>query len=106
MGFAIVRPIRRLTRQPGLHAMKPVLHLLTIDVARQSRRQGVGALLMHWVFEQAAKLKTAAVVLEVAVDNSPAQYFYQRFGFVEVATIPGYYNGVTDALEMERPRLD
>jgi len=102
MGFAIVRPTRRLPRQPGLHSIKPVLHLLTIDVARQSRRQGVGALLMHWVFERAAKLKTAAVVLEVAVDNCPAQYFYQRFGFVEVATIPGYYNGVTDALEMER----
>ncbi len=104
MGFAIVRPIRRLPRQPpGVRNIKPVLHLLTIDVATQARRQGVGALLMQWVFEQAAKLETAAVVLEVAVDNRVAQCFYQRFGFVEVATIPGYYNGVTDALEMERP---
>ncbi len=105
MGFAIVRPIRRLPRQPGMRSIKPVLHLLTIDVATQARRQGVGALLMQWVFERAAKLGTVAVVLEVAVDNRVAQCFYRRFGFVEVATIPGYYNGVTDALEMERPLL-
>ena len=103
MGFAIVRPIRRLPRQPpGIRSIKPVLHLLTIDVATQARSQGVGALLMQWVFERAAKLGTVAVVLEVAVDNRVAQCFYRSFGFVEVATIPGYYNGVTDALEMER----
>ncbi len=101
LGFAIVRPVRRPPRQLGARGIRPVLHLLTIDVATQSRRQGVGALLMHWVFEQAVKLNTAAVVLEVAADNCPAQSFYRRFGFVEVATIPGYYNGVTDALEME-----
>ena len=102
-GFAVVRPMRRLPRQPGMHVIKPVLHLLTIDVAVQTRRQGVGALLMGWVLAQAARLHTTAVVLEVAVDNGAAQCFYRRFGFVEVATIPRYYNGVTDALEMELP---
>lgn len=99
-GFAIVRPMRRAAAGSVLPV--PVLHLLTIDVAPAFRRQGVGALLMNWAFEQAEALRSRAVVLEVAVDNEPAQHFYRRFGFVYTRTLPGYYGGELDAFELER----
>ncbi len=107
-GFAIVRSTRRflpsaapgLTAAPGL--MAAVLHVITIDVAPVARRQGVGGLLMQWIFAKAEALHARAIVLEVAVDNDSAQRFYRRHGFAITGTIPGYYNGVTDALELER----
>lgn len=102
VGFAVVRPMRRALAGSQDFGPVPVLHLLTIDVDPRSRRHGVGALLMDWVLEQAKKLASHAVVLEVAVDNEPARQFYQRFEFIHSRTLPGYYNGETDALELER----
>lgn len=101
VGFAIVRS----TRRPGLHpgeAGRSALHILTIDVDPVMRRQGVGAALMNWMIGKARQVRAQVVVLEVAVDNQPAQSFYQSFGFEIVATIPGYYNGTTDAFALER----
>ncbi len=80
----------------------PVLHLLTIDVSPEVRRHGVGTLLMTWVLERARALGSQAVVLEVAVDNEAARHFYQGFGFAQTRTLTGYYNGKTDAYEMQR----
>ncbi len=99
-GFVIVRPMRR--PAIGTRVGRSVLHLLTIDVAPEFRRQGVGAMLMHWVLEQAGTLGSHGVVLEVAVNNEPAQQFYRRFDFVQTRILPGYYNGGTDAYELER----
>ena len=96
-GFAVVRPVRRQAAE-GDRA----LHILTIDVAPDHRRNGVGSSLMAWMFGKAEQLGSAAIVLEVAVDNHPAQAFYKRHGFQVVATIPGYYNGVIDAFELVR----
>ncbi len=119
-GFAIVRPTRRIVRSPSsalkadpgfrtapaLRAepalMTAVLHVITIDVAPGARRQGVGGLLMRWILTRAEALHSRSIVLEVAVDNEAARRFYQSFGFAVTGTIPGYYNGVTDALELER----
>jgi ribosomal protein S18 acetylase RimI-like enzyme len=42
------------------------------------------------------------MLLEVAVDNSIAQEFYGRHGFVKTGRIPGYYLGRIDALVMEK----
>ncbi len=101
-GFAIVRPARRIARSAAPALMAPVLHLITIDVAPAARRQGVGGLLMRWILTRAEALHSRAIVLEVAVDNHTAQRFYQRFGFAVMGKIPGYYNGIIDALELER----
>ena len=100
VGFVIVRPARR--PESGTRLWRPILHLLTIDVSPEVRRQGVGALMMHWVLEQAQRLGSQAVMLEVAVNNEPAQEFYRQFNFVQTRTLPGYYNGRTDALELQR----
>ena len=100
VGFAIVRPIRRRKRTLRTHAL---LHVITIDVGPEFRRRGVGTLLMRWICEKAQELASKSIVLEVACDNLPAQRFYARHGFEPTGLIPGYYNGVVDALSMERP---
>ena len=96
-GFAVVRPVRRASAGGGR-----ALHILTIDVSPDRRRAGVGSTLMGWMFGKAEQLGSSAIVLEVAVDNYPAQEFYKRHGFEVVGTLPGYYNGVVDALELTR----
>ena len=60
---------------------------------------------MQWILAKAGELGADAITLEVAVDNVPAQLFYQHYGFVVVGIIPGYYNGGLDAFQMERPTL-
>ena len=57
---------------------------------------------MQWIHAKAEELGVDAIVLEVAVDNLPAQLFYKHYNFIVTGTIPGYYNGVLDALQMER----
>ena len=41
------------------------------------------------------------ITLEVKNDNTPAIKLYKRYGFKEVATRKGYYQG-TDGILMER----
>jgi [ribosomal protein S18]-alanine N-acetyltransferase len=90
LGFAVVRTWRGL------------LHVLTIDVARHSRRQGIGRLLMSWAESRAEALGLAAMRLEVAVDNVTAQKFYKELGFREVGRIENYYPPDIDALILQR----
>ncbi len=97
LGFAIVRPVLR-----HAPARDRALHLLTIDVAPEARRQGVGSLLMRWILGKATELGAVVIMLEVAVDNLSARHFYERSGFTRAGIIPGYYNGKIDALRMER----
>ena len=58
------------------------------------------------LYDEAERLLRAAgattMLLEVAVDNTTAQEFYQRHGFVRIGRIPGYYLGRIDALAMEK----
>lgn len=79
-----------------------VMHLVTIDVAAEMRRRGVGQLLMEAILEGAACADAEAMELEVAVDNLSAQAFYREAGFVETGRIAGYYLGTLDALTMRK----
>lgn len=76
--------------------------LITIDIDPSQRRRGIG----HMLYDEAERLLRAAgattMLLEVAVDNTTAQEFYQRHGFVRIGRIPGYYLGRIDALAMEK----
>ena len=93
-GFAIGRTLRS--------RGKPVLHIITIDVAPSVRRQGAGTQLMGWLAAKAHALQLRALRLEVAVNNADALRFYERQGFVEVGRIEGYYLGSIDALILEK----
>ena len=67
------------------------------------RRRGVGHLLLEEIERQLRATGATSILLEVAVDNTTAQSFYERHGFVRTGRIPGYYLGRIDALVMEKP---
>ncbi len=94
-GFAIAGKQRRQGAVFG--------RLITIDVDSPLRRRGVGHVLLEEIERQLRAAGANAVLLEVAVDNSTAQSFYERHGFVRTGRIPGYYLGRIDALVMEKP---
>jgi [ribosomal protein S18]-alanine N-acetyltransferase len=94
-GFIIVERLRRRGEMAG--------HIITIDVERGMRRQGVGSLLLVGAEARLKEEGIARLGLEVAEDNSGAQAFYRRFGFTAVGHIPNYYAGGLTALVMEKP---
>jgi [ribosomal protein S18]-alanine N-acetyltransferase len=81
---------------------KRVGHIVTIDVAPERRREGIGEQLMQALFHSLIAVGVEVVHLEVAVDNAAAQSFYRRFGFIETDRILGFYLGTLDALVMEK----
>jgi [ribosomal protein S18]-alanine N-acetyltransferase len=95
VGFLILDRVRRSGRPAG--------HIVTIDVAPEIRRQGVGQLLLQAVEAELRGEGVSLLLLEVAEDNADARAFYHRFGFQETGRIPGYYAGRLNALVMERP---
>jgi ribosomal-protein-alanine N-acetyltransferase len=76
--------------------------LITIDVEAAQRGRGVGHMLIEEVERQLRGMGARAVLLEVAIDNTTAQKFYEQHGFVRTGRIPGYYLGRIDALAMEK----
>jgi [ribosomal protein S18]-alanine N-acetyltransferase len=75
-----------------------------IAVRRDAQRLGIGRALLDALLARARDLGTSAVLLEVAVDNGPAQKLYTSYGFDGVGVRKGYYQpSNTDALVM---RLD
>ena len=94
MGFAIAGRQRRRGALVG--------RLITIDVDGAWRRRGMGHSLLEEIENRASGKGVVAVLLEVAMDNTAAQEFYVRHGFVRTGRIPGYYLGRIDALAMEK----
>lgn len=76
--------------------------ILTLAVRPESRRQGLGARLVHEGATTAAARGAARLFLEVADDNTAALALYARAGFAEAGRRPGYYarpdGGRQDAL--------
>jgi ribosomal-protein-alanine N-acetyltransferase len=78
-------------------------HFITIDVAPELRRLGIGRTLMDAAEAKFVELACTAITLEVAVDNHGAKTFYERLGYEETGRIRGYYADNTDALVMRKP---
>ncbi|MEU7906118.1 ribosomal protein S18-alanine N-acetyltransferase [Actinoplanes sp. NPDC049118] len=71
-----------------------------IAVSRDAQRRGVGRQLLEALLAEAGGRK---VLLEVAVDNAPAQRLYAGYDFEPVGIRRGYYQpSNTDALVMMR----
>jgi ribosomal-protein-alanine N-acetyltransferase len=77
-------------------------HFITIDVAPELRRNGLGRLLMQAGEEQLAEMGCVAITLEVAINNHAAQAFYEDLGYQQTGRIPGYYADGTNALVMRK----
>jgi ribosomal-protein-alanine N-acetyltransferase len=71
-----------------------------IAVDRRAQRGGIGRQLLEALLAEAGRRK---VLLEVAVDNAPAQRLYAAYDFEPVGLRRGYYQpSNTDALVMMR----
>jgi ribosomal-protein-alanine N-acetyltransferase len=79
-----------------------VAHLDLLAVAPPYRRAGVGRRLLEWLEKCAVVAGIFSVSLEVRVENEGARLFYERLGYRTQARLPGYYQGVEDALRMGR----
>ena len=65
--------------------------ILSIGVAPQARRRGVGHRLMHDVIARLPAYGAAALFLEVDEGNEPALTLYARLGFRRVGRREAYY---------------
>jgi ribosomal-protein-alanine N-acetyltransferase len=73
-----------------------------IAVRRDAQRHGIGRSLLEALLAE-AEGKAGKVLLEVAVDNAPAQRLYATYDFEPVGLRRGYYQpSNTDALVMMR----
>ena len=74
-----------------------------IAVRRRSQRHGVGRQLLEALLAEAKRREVTRTLLEVAVDNAPAQRLYATYDFEPVGIRRGYYQpSNTDALVMMR----
>jgi ribosomal-protein-alanine N-acetyltransferase len=72
-------------------------------VRRDAQGRGIGRALLETLLTEAARQGAGRTLLEVAVDNGPAQKLYTGYGFEPVGIRRGYYQpSNTDALVMMR----
>lgn len=71
--------------------------ILSIAITRARRSRGLARQLLDLHLRRLAGLGAASVFLEVDPDNVPARRLYQRAGFREVGSRPGYYPQATGA---------
>lgn len=79
--------------------------ILTIAVAPQFQRKGVGHALMDATLRHLHNARASMLFLEVDEQNTPALALYRRLGFKQVGKRPGYYetpSGRSAALTMRR----
>jgi ribosomal-protein-alanine N-acetyltransferase len=79
--------------------------ILSIGVAEQWQRKGLGRRLVEGLARAAARADARRLYLEVADDNAAALALYRRLGFAEVGRRPKYYHrkggAAADALTLE-----
>lgn len=84
--------------------------LLTLAVAPDRQRQGMGRRLVAGFLAEARRRGADQAFLEVAANNAPAITLYQGVGFVEAGKRRGYYAAADgrriDALVFTQPLKD
>ena len=68
------------------------LQIATIAIRADLRRQGLGAMLIHFALNEAARAGAREAILDVRVSNLAARRLYGRMGFLPVALHPRYYD--------------
>jgi ribosomal-protein-alanine N-acetyltransferase len=72
--------------------------IITLAVAPEARRAGLGAALLAAAMEEAARRGADALFLEVSVANDAARALYAGAGFIESGRRRRYYADGSDAL--------
>jgi len=80
----------------------PAGHIITLDVAAESRRDGLGTKLTAGAESVMSERGVREVELETAVDNAAGIAFWTMHGYRTVGTIPRYYLDRVDALCMTK----
>jgi len=75
-------------------------HVITIDVLEQHRRSGLGTLLLEEAHRRLRAAGARRVLLEVSVENAPAQAFYRKHGYEVSRRLRRYYRDQEDAWQM------
>ncbi len=72
-------------------SMKKVWILYDLFVVTEVRRQGVGTALIEKAWQLAEETEATGLILETAIDNEPAQAFYEAVGFEREEEFYTYY---------------
>ena len=72
-------------------------HLTLLCVQPPQRHRGIGRGMIEWMVASARVAGITAIRLELRADNGSALAFYQRLGFVQTQSVPGYYSGQVTA---------
>ena len=76
-------------------------HVLNIAVHPESRRLGIGTVLLNEAIAEAKSTGACVVTLEVRRSNLPARQLYRKFDFEERRLRRHYYGPGEDAIIME-----
>ena len=77
-------------------------HLTLLAVRETARRQGVGSALLVWLEMSALTAGIEIVRAEVRWKNTEARGFYRAGGYCEGERLAGYYQGLEDAVRLEK----
>jgi [ribosomal protein S18]-alanine N-acetyltransferase len=98
----VIRDEQRVLGYVCLWEVADELHITNIAVHPDSRRQGIGRMLLGNMLDDARQRLLRLVVLEVRPSNAEARALYESFGFKVVGRRRGYYYDTgEDALVME-----
>lgn len=75
-------------------------HLLLLAVRPDARRQGLGRALIGWLETSMRAMGLDLVVVESRANNHRGLRFYEALGFKVSRRLPGYYQGMEDALRL------
>ncbi len=75
--------------------------LISIGVAPDARRTGIGATMIGIMEGELKKSGVKSVFLEVAENNTAARNLYEQNGYVQISVRPKYYDGI-DAIMMKK----
>ncbi len=76
--------------------------IISVAVAPERRRAGIGGALLHHALVKLAGAGVATVGLMVRATDCGAIAFYRKFGFQEAGMVNNYYADGADALRMSK----
>ena len=102
INVAVVREGARVISFGIMSYRDDAAHLLLFAVRRSHQRRGMGSLLLRWLEDVARAAGIKAIHLECRRSNAAARNFYGERGYHEHVICPGYYEGVEDAVRLQK----
>ena len=82
---------------PGVEA-----DVLTVGVLPNHQKMGIATAFMSELEKWSAAKGAPAMMLEVAIENTPAISLYEKLGYEKISTRQNYYGPALDALVMRK----